>query len=110
MKTEIITHLDNPAQLEKLYRSDKVSFKREFIALYPEYKGNAFADFWHERLSYESDDINWGTGRELIYVLLLALLAGLIAKLPAIFSIDEEFFYSRNIGFIVFPALCAYFT
>jgi hypothetical protein len=43
-------------------------------------------------------------------VIVVALLAGLIAKFPAIFQIDEEFFYSRNLGFIVFPALSAYFA
>jgi len=37
-------------------------------------------------------------------------LAGLIAKLPAILYIDQEFFYIRNTGFIVFPVLAAYFA
>jgi hypothetical protein len=37
-------------------------------------------------------------------------MAGLVAKLPAFLTIDETFFYTRNIGFIVFPALAAYFA
>lgn len=110
MKNEILSHLNDPRQLEKLYRSNKAPFKREFSAIYPEVKGNAIADFWNERLNYESDDINWGTGRELLYVLIAALVAGLIAKIPAIFQIDEEFFYPRNIGFIFLPILTAYFA
>src|SRR5215204_3570687 len=100
MKDEILAHLDDPRQLERLYRTNKVPFKREFSTLYPELKGNALADFWNERLNYESDEINWGTGRELLIVIVASLAAGIIAKLPALFSIDEEFFYSRNIGFI----------
>ena len=32
------------------------------------------------------------------------------AKLPEILSIDEEYFYSRNAGFLVFPFLAAYFV
>lgn len=110
MRNEILAHLNNPVQLEKMYRSNKFSFKREFSALYPELKGNALADFWNERLNYETDEINWGTRSELLFVLIGALLAGVIAKLPAIFKLDEEFFYSRNIGFIVFPFLSAYFA
>ncbi len=41
--------------------------------------------------------------------MLASLFAGIIAKLPAIFNINEELFYSRNVGFIVFPLLTAYF-
>ncbi|MCP1382335.1 hypothetical protein [Runella salmonicolor] len=110
MKAEILTHLNDPGQLEKLYRTNKVNFKRAFSALYPELKGNSLADFWNERLNYETDEINWGTRGELLFVIIATLVAGLIAKLPAFLSIDEEFFYSRNIGFIIFPALSAYFA
>jgi len=110
MKDEIRNHLTNPGQLEKLYRTNKVLFKREFSTLYPEFKGNTLADFWNERLNYESDEINWGTRRELLFVIIASLVAGVIAKLPALLSISEDFFYPRNIGFIIFPPLMAYFA
>src|SRR5215210_1358711 len=110
MKDEILTHLNDPRQLEKLYRTNKVPFKREFSTLYPELRGNPLADFWNERLNYESDEINWGTGRQLLFVIIASLVAGFIAKLPAFLSISKDFFYPRNIGFIIFPALMAYFA
>jgi hypothetical protein len=110
MKNEILAHLNEPGQLEKLYRNNKTTFRREFSKLYSEIKGNALADFWNERLSYESDEIKTGTKKEIIFIIIASLLAGLIAKIPSIFSIEEEFFYSRNIGFIIFPALSAYFV
>lgn len=110
MKNEIISHLDDPRELEKIYRTNKVSFKQEFSTLYPQLKGNTLADFWNERLHYESEGINWGSNRELGFVIIASLLAGLIAKLPNLFQIDQEFFYSRNIGFIIFPVLSAYFA
>ena len=110
MKDEILSHQNDPGHLEKMYRSNKAVFKREFSTLYPELKGNALADFWNERLNYESDEISWGTGRELLWVVIAALLAGVIAKLPAILAFDEELFYTRNIGFIIFPMLTAYFA
>lgn len=110
MKDEILTHLNDPRQLEKLYRSNKVPFKQEFSTLYPELKGNILADFWNERLNYESDEINWGTGRELLFVIIASLMAGFIAKIPGMFQINEEFFYHRNIGFIFLPLLTAYFA
>lgn len=110
MKEEILTHQHDAHQLEKLYRGNKGLFKREFSVLYPELAGNTLADFWHERLNYESEETNWGSSRDILMVVLACMFAGLIAKLPAIFHIDEEFFYSRNVGFIVFPLLTAYFA
>lgn len=110
MKEEIRKHLNDPRQLEMLYRNDKTLFKQEFSILYPELKGSSPADFWHERLHYEADEINWGSRKELLFVLFAAIIGGIIAKFPAIFNLDEEFFYPRNIGFIVFPALMAFFA
>lgn len=48
--------------------------------------------------------------KEIIFIVIASVIAGFIAKFPAIFSMDEEFFYPRNIGFIVFPGLSAYFA
>ncbi|HEY1006698.1 MAG TPA: hypothetical protein VGD92_05940 [Sphingobacteriaceae bacterium] len=110
MKDQIIAHLNDPGQLEKLYRSDKARFTRGFNSLYPEVRGNSIADFWNARLNYESDEIQFGSRREFLFVIGLAAIAGLIAKFPEIFRIDEEFFYPRNIGFILFPALAAFFA
>jgi len=110
MGNEILVHLNDPGHLEKMYRANRMLFKREFNTLYPNLKGNILADFWNERLNYESDEISWVTRRELLFVLIASLVAGIIAKLPALLPISEEFFYSRNIGFILFPALMAYFV
>jgi MFS family permease len=109
MKEEISNNLNDAAQLEKLYRSNKVAFKREFGTLYPSIKDNKLADFWNERLNYENEKINWGTNKELFFVVVASLIAYLIARLPDIFSIDKEYFYPRNIGFIIFPLLTIYF-
>ncbi len=109
MNDQILTHLNNPAQLEKLYRSDKAAFKRAFNAIYAAHQDKPLVSFWHERLHFQGDDISWGSRKELTFILVAALVAALIAKVPAIFGIDEEFFYSRNIGFIVFPLLTLYF-
>lgn len=112
MKNEIIAGIkeSNPKVLETLYRKNKVLFKKEFGFVYPDIERNGLADFWKERLPYDNEEINWGSGNGLLFVIIAALVAGFIAKIPAIFSINEEFFYPRNIGFIVFPALTAFFA
>lgn len=110
MKDDIRIHLNDSRQLEKMYRANKTNFKREFSELYPELKGNALADFWNERLHYENEEINWGTGRELGIVIIASLFAGLIARLPDIMPVTDDFFYPRNTGFVIFPLLTAYFA
>ncbi|MBC5772881.1 DUF4153 domain-containing protein [Pontibacter sp. KCTC 32443] len=110
MKEKILSGINDPQQLEKLYRSNKTPFKREFSNLYPELKGNALADFWHERLRYESDEVAWGTINDLLFVAIAVLIAGFLVKIPAILPVPEEFYYPRNAGFIVFPVLAAYFA
>ena len=110
MKEDIITQQNNPAALERMYRENKAQFKKEFNTIQPQLRGTALADFWNARLNFESKEIRLGTRADWMFIIIASLLAGIIAKFPALFAIDEEFFYSRNIGFIVFPFLTAYFA
>ena len=109
MKSDILHNLDNPRQLEKLYREDASSFKKEFNQIYPGQQDKASLAFWNERLNYEAAKPSWGSTTELVIVIVFALLAGLIASIPNITGIDNEKFLFRNISFIVFPLLSAYF-
>jgi hypothetical protein len=106
---DILTHIDNPKQLEKLYQDNKTAFKVQFRLLYPELKDNKLADYWNERLKYESPEISWGSNKELTFVIVASILAGVIAKFPGLFNINADFFYPRNVGLIIFPILTAYF-
>lgn len=109
MKTEILSNLDNPRRLEKLYRENKPAFRREFNALYPQIADTGLAAYWNERLNYGHENPFLINRAELVFILVATLIAGTLAKLPEILSIDEEFFYPRNIGFLVFPFITAYF-
>lgn len=109
MNEEILANLANTAKLERLFRQNKAQFSDAFNELYPEIKGNPIAEAWHERLNYKADEIDWGKKPELAFIAIAILLAGFIAKIPDIFSLDKELFFSRNIGFIVFPLLAIYF-
>ena len=109
MHQQILNFLGDPDQLEKLYRSNSSEFEKAFHSIYPEIKEEKLAQYWNARLGYERSEISWGTKKDWIFILLASLLGGLIAKIPAIFQIKPEFFYTRNIGFIVFPALASYF-
>ncbi|HLF47062.1 MAG TPA: hypothetical protein VI548_11590 [Chitinophagaceae bacterium] len=108
-RSDLLKKIDNPRELEKLYQDNKGAFKTEFNLLYPELTDNKLADYWNERLNYESGEISWGSKKELIFVIIASLIAGVIAKLPELLNINPEYFYQRNIGFIIFPVLTIYF-
>ena len=110
MRAEIKGNLDNPGQLERLYRDNRATFKREFNLIYPEIRETATAQIWNARLNFENEEISWGTGKEMIFVLAASLIAGLIAKIPDLTAIKPDYFYPRNIAFVVFPLLAAYFA
>jgi len=110
MKNDIFIHHDNPKELERLYRQNKTQFKQSFLDVYPQIKDKPMAEFWKERLEDSREEIQFGSKKELTFVVIAALIAGLIAKIPSFTSIGEEFFYSRNVGFIFFPTLIAYFS
>lgn len=110
MKDQILSNFNNPAQLEKLYRADKSAFKKAFNSLYPQLEDNQVTGYWDARLNFAKEDFSLGTNKGILFVVIASVIAGIIAKLPDLLAINEEFFYSRNIGFIVFPMLGAYFA
>ncbi len=109
MNEQILSLLDQPAELEKRYRKNKSAFTKSFNELYPSVKGNPLADAWHERLNYESEGVQWGSKADWLFILIAGGIAGTLAKLPTFFTLQEDEFYARNLGFVVFPFLCAYF-
>ena len=110
MQSGITENIEDPKQLELLYRKNKVLFKQAFNSLYTEFNNNAIAQAWHERLNYQEAEINWGVSSELKMVALIAFLTGLLAKSPQIFDIEPDYFFSRNIGLIAFPLLMFFFA
>ncbi|MFC5410460.1 hypothetical protein ACFPMF_14130 [Larkinella bovis] len=110
MHQDILLHMGDPRELEKLYRGNRPTFKTAFNALYPQLKGDPLAEGWYQRLNYSQEDSLWGTPSDRLFVVSASLLAALLARLPDLLSLDKEFFYVRNGGFIVFPLLIAYFA
>ena len=110
MSSGIVEKIDDPKQLELLFRKNKVLFKQAFNKIYTDINNNAIAQAWHERLNYQEEEINWRISSELKMVALIAFLTGLLAKSPQIFDIEPDYFFARNIGLIAFPMLMFYFA
>ena len=109
MKDNILAHIDDPVQLEKLYRENNAEFKKQFNEIYPNYKDKIGLQVWNERLNYESEKLALGSKNEISAVIILILVGGLIANIPNLTGINEESFFSKNVALIVFSILSAYF-
>lgn len=107
---EISSKLDNPGELEKLYRADQPSFQRAFATIFNLHQNNPIAQAWNARLNFKHAESVWENKKELLLILIASLIAGIFAKLPFLTGINDELFYTRNLGFLVFPFLTAFFA
>lgn len=109
MENEIKININNPKQLEKLYRDHKTDFTIAFNNSYQDLRNEPAAQVWNERLNYKDEQITWGSKNEIIFIVVAAFIGGLIAKTPSFLGLEYNVYLSKNIGFIVFPVLTAYF-
>jgi hypothetical protein len=109
MQAAILSHLNNPGQLEKLYHSDKQNFKNSIQLLYTEYKHEPIIQFWHERLHYNESINKVGTNKDFWTAIKLIIIAGLVANISNIPGVNENLFFSRNLSFVIIPFMAAYF-
>jgi hypothetical protein len=109
MENEIIININNPKRLEKLYREHKSAFTLAFNNVYQQLTNEPAAQAWNERLNYKDEHIAWGSKNEIIFIIVAALMGGLIAKIPSFLGIEYDVYMSKNIGFVVFPVLTMYF-
>lgn len=110
MQQFILDHLNNATELEKLYRSDRKGFKQAFDIIYAEIKDQPAAAFWQARLHAEIPPPAVNKSSELWIIVLLSLMAGVVAKIPAFLHIgNPALFYPYNISFVIFPFLILYF-
>jgi hypothetical protein len=109
MKNLILENIHNPAILEAMYRKDATQFRLAFTSVYENIKDQPEARVWHERLHYVQPSVNWGNRNELWMVICVAAAASIVALVPNFIKIEQDVYYSRNNGFILFGALMAYF-
>ncbi|HOC52114.1 MAG TPA: DUF4153 domain-containing protein [Caldisericia bacterium] len=110
----ILENIDNPTELERLFRQDPDQFKICFDKVFSANPESIILQVWNERLHFapfeKKDFKKRNELRDIFLVILLSLLAGTVAKLPGFFgTIQEDFFYPRNIAFTFLPMISFYF-
>ena len=108
MENQIITHISNPAALERLYRSNPALFSRAFEMVYPQISAEVAAQVWHERLMVSTT--SWGTSKDWTLLASIAFLVAFLMQMPDIFTISHDLYFPRNMSFIVMPGIGAFFA
>ena len=112
MDKQIKQHIDNPEQLEKLYRADKTGFEKSFFAIYDEIASSNVAAFWKARLDYRHQpDSKLSIQKTAVFFLILTcLITGFLVKLPQLFNFEPDsiFYYEKNMGSIILLGLSIY--
>ena len=109
MKQQIIENINNPDDLEKLYRANKQDFSRSFAEVSDDYNSD-LVKFWKIRLAPETETGYKGFLKsDLVVVIVLSLITGSLVKLPLMFSqIHNDSFYIRDLAIIVFNGIILY--
>ena len=114
MEKKIIEAINSPKELEILYRENSDEFSKVFPSVLANHPESTILQVWQERLSYEAEkkQVNsaWSF-KNIFFLLILIAIAGTIYKLPDYFtSIDDTWFYSRNLALVFIAPLIAYFS
>lgn len=111
MQNEILSNINNPKELEKLYQSNKQIFTIEFKNVYPSIQENIIAQVWSARLqnNFIAEEIVVKNKASFSVIIISCLLACVVIQFPKIFGLNEEVFFMKNISFLVFPFLSFYF-
>jgi hypothetical protein len=112
MIEQIKQNINNPQELEKLYRIDRNAFESAFEKVYPELENSVLANFWKIRL--DSDKAPYLLTKrfipDIVILISACLLTAFLIKIPAMFNIEltEFIFYEKNGSIIVFFGLTLY--
>jgi hypothetical protein len=110
MKSEIVKNLDQPKDLEKLYRENKSAFEAAFASVRSSYESHPIIQAWHERLYYDAiTEASKFRSSDIAFVVVSSLIAGALAKIPGWIGMIEEYYYACNFSFIAFPFIAGYF-
>lgn len=102
-------NIANTKELEKLYQNQPQQFKSVFLSNLNNLPNAPLIEFWKERLHFTGEKKVLFPKDILIVLLILIGISGIVAKLPIWLHLAPEFYFQRNIGFILFPATTAFF-
>lgn len=110
MKENLLALVNEPTSLEALYQQNKTAFRKALDEMTEEETAHPALRVWKARLAFGKKPAQPANRKEMLWVALLALLAGLIAKMPYFIGTEDDLYFQRNLGFILFPSLIFFFA
>lgn len=105
---QILDAVDDPIALEALYRLDPTNFRDALPEALEAAPQATTLAVWHARLSFRTSVRLGGINHRFLTTLLIALSAGALVRLPAIW-LGDEWYYPRFAPTLVLLSLVAYF-
>ncbi|EEM84304.1 hypothetical protein bthur0011_16560 [Bacillus thuringiensis serovar huazhongensis BGSC 4BD1] len=108
----IVKHMDNPHELEKMYRKDPKAFKKAFSQAWDQNPDSQILGAWYERLHFKEKVNKEKTSlfqKGFLFMGLLAILAGISTRIIFHF-VEQEAIAPINLAFGVIPFIAAYFV
>lgn len=107
----ISENIENPHELERLFRKDPKSFKNSFLYVWEQNRNSPVLAVWNERLHFmeeENTEKPFLLGKGFISMGILAILAGIITRVIFHF-VEQEAIAPINLAFGILPFIAAYF-
>ncbi|MGX5385463.1 DUF4153 domain-containing protein [Bacillus thuringiensis] len=108
----IVKNMDNPHELEKMYRKDPKAFKKAFSQAWDQKPDSQVLGAWYERLHFKEKVNKEKTSlfqKGFLFMGLLAILAGISTRIIFHF-VEQEAIAPINLAFGVIPFIAAYFV
>lgn len=108
----IIENIDNPHELERLFRKDPEAFKRSFAQAWEQNPGLKVLAVWYERLYFretENTENDIFFQKDFLVMGIFAILAGICTRVILHFA-EQQVIAPVNLVFGVLPFIAAYFV
>lgn len=107
----IIENMNNPHELEKMFRKEPEAFKKSFSYAWEQKPDSQVLAVWHERLQFkEGTNIEKSNfQKDFLAMIILAIFAGISTRVIFHFA-EQQIIAPINLMFGIFPFIAAYFV
>jgi len=101
-------YLNQPNELERIYREDTNQFKLLFNELYPNIEHTEIVQVWNERLNYKEDKLNGINRKDFINAIVISLLSGVLSRI-LLYFVEQEVISFINLVIVIMSFIGIYF-
>lgn len=112
MNNLIIENIENPHELERLFRKDPKAFKNSFSQAWEQNPDSQVLSVWYERLHFKETTTAkkpFLLQKDFLFMGILAILSGISARIIFHF-VEQQAIAPINLAFGILPFITAYFV